>query len=136
MRNYTLGFTLNVLLLPGIFIYISIAATADGSAGGVCEQVDCVKGKCVETGEFLGIGFKCVCDPGWTQMQLGPLAFPHALFPTNTLDFGCESDTLAAAVSASSPFNITDRVSEQIARSGPGSPAHTPSVSEGMSALT
>ncbi|MCE3052028.1 hypothetical protein HAX54_051434 [Datura stramonium] len=92
MRNYTLGFTLNVLLLPGIFIYISIAATADGSAGGVCEQVDCVKGKCVETGEFLGIGFKCVCDPG-------------------TLDFGCESRTpLPQPSPPSSPFNITDRV--------------------------
>lgn len=53
--------------------------------GGVCEKVDCVKGKCVETGELLGLGFKCVCDPGWTQMQLGPLALPACTLPN------CES---------------------------------------------
>ncbi|PHU24722.1 hypothetical protein BC332_09829 [Capsicum chinense] len=78
MRNYTLGFTL------GVFIYIlSFATTADGSADGVCEKVDCVKGKCVETGAFLGLGFECVCDPGWTQMQLGPVAFPACTVPNS-----------------------------------------------------
>lgn len=45
---------------------------------GICETVDCVKGKCVESG---GLGFKCVCDPGWTQVQLGPIAFPACTLP-------------------------------------------------------
>lgn len=47
--------------------------------------MDCVKGKCVETGEFLGLGFKCECDPGWTQIQLGPLTIPACTLPN------CES---------------------------------------------
>ncbi|CAN4088892.1 unnamed protein product [Withania somnifera] len=107
MRNYTMGFTLNNLVL-GIFIYIFIATTADGYAG-VCEQVDCVKGKCVETGEFLGLGFKCVCDPGWTQLQLGLVALPTCTVPNCTLDLGCESRTSLPQPSLpSSPFNITD----------------------------
>ncbi|PHT88736.1 hypothetical protein T459_10842 [Capsicum annuum] len=94
MRNYTLGFTLNVLVL-GVFIYIlSFATTADGSADGVCEKVDCVKGECVETGAFLGLGFECVCDPGWTQMQLGPVAFPACTVPNCALGANCKGVTL------------------------------------------
>ncbi|KAM3246124.1 protein jagged-1 [Capsicum annuum] len=109
MRNYTLGFTLNVLVL-GVFIYIlSFATTADGSADGVCEKVDCVKGECVETGAFLGLGFECVCDPGWTQMQLGPVAFPACTVPNCTLDLGCKGRTPSPHLSPpSSPFKITD----------------------------
>ncbi|KAJ8535978.1 hypothetical protein K7X08_034379 [Anisodus acutangulus] len=111
MRSYTFGFALNVVVL-GILIYVSIfniATTADGSADGPCEHVDCANGKCVETGEFLGLGFKCVCDPGWKQMQLGPVAFPACNIPDCTLDLGCESLTPSPHRSPqSSPFNITD----------------------------
>lgn len=48
---------------------------------GACEHVDCGKGKCVEGGGFLGLGFQCVCDPGWTQIQFGPLTFPTCNVP-------------------------------------------------------
>lgn len=47
--------------------------------------MDCAKGKCVETGEFAGLGFKCICDPGWKQIQLGPITFPACNAPN------CES---------------------------------------------
>ncbi|XP_019068284.2 uncharacterized protein [Solanum lycopersicum] len=105
MRIYSFYFTLNL----AIFIYIFIFNIAYGSAGGICEKVDCVKGKCVETGEFLGLGFKCECDPGWTQIQLGPLTIPACTLPNCTLDFGCKSHIPSPHPSPqSSPFNITD----------------------------
>ncbi|XP_075110554.1 uncharacterized protein LOC107806950 isoform X2 [Nicotiana tabacum] len=88
MRNYNLGFTPNIVVL-GIFIIISIFNIATTSADGICENVDCVKGKCVEGGSFLGMGFDCVCDLGWKKMQLGPISFPACNFPNCTLDFDC-----------------------------------------------
>ncbi|XP_075107228.1 uncharacterized protein LOC142180184 isoform X2 [Nicotiana tabacum] len=72
---------------------------------GACEHVDCGKGKCVEGGGFLGLGFQCVCDPGWTQIQFGPLTFPTCNVPNCTLNLGCGTPSLP---SAPAPFNISD----------------------------
>ncbi|XP_055825174.1 uncharacterized protein LOC129893800 [Solanum dulcamara] len=72
---------------------------------GSC-KFDCGKGKCVETGEFLGLGFECICDPGWTQIQIGPITYPACNVPNCTLDLGCGSQ--AASPPSSLPFNILD----------------------------
>ncbi|KAK4349985.1 hypothetical protein RND71_029298 [Anisodus tanguticus] len=130
MRSYTFGFALNVVVL-GILIYVSIfniATTADGSAGvfgadckgalvpwlslppppspghdGICNYVDCGKGKCVETGEFLGLGFKCVCNPGWKQIQLGTIVFPSCNVPNCVLGADCKGVELGGDPSSLPP---------------------------------
>ncbi|WMV22237.1 hypothetical protein MTR67_015622 [Solanum verrucosum] len=75
---------------------------------GVCKFVDCAKGKCVATGEFLGLGFECICDPGWKQIQLGPITYPACNVPNCTLHLGCGSQSALPPPSSLAPFNILD----------------------------
>nr|XP_019068284.1 neurogenic locus notch homolog protein 3-like [Solanum lycopersicum] len=87
---------------------VAVEPTPSLPHDGPCKFVDCAKGKCVETGEFAGLGFECICDPGWKQIQLGPITFPACNAPNCTLHLGCGSQAALPPPSSLAPVNIFD----------------------------
>ncbi|TVU48309.1 hypothetical protein EJB05_07942 [Eragrostis curvula] len=63
----------------------------------ICKTVACGKGNCtVEQGTVLG--YRCECDPGWTQMHVGDsLRFLPCVVPNCTIDRACSNDSSAPA---------------------------------------
>ncbi|KAM0895563.1 hypothetical protein ACQ4PT_023757 [Festuca glaucescens] len=50
--------------------------------GSLCKAVVCGKGNCTETSGLLG--YRCDCDPGWTQMHVGDdLRFLPCVIPNS-----------------------------------------------------
>ncbi|KAM0891874.1 hypothetical protein ACQ4PT_026105 [Festuca glaucescens] len=73
--------------------------------GSLCKAVACGKGNCTETSGLLG--YRCDCDPGWTQMHVGDdLRFLPCVIPNCTIDRSCSNDTSAPSP-APSPKNFS-----------------------------
>jgi hypothetical protein len=71
----------------------------------ICKMVSCGKGNCtVEQGTVLG--YRCECDPGWTQMHVGDsLRFMPCAIPNCTIDRACSNDSSAPAPAPSPASN-------------------------------
>lgn len=61
-----------------------------GMADLVCSVVNCGQGKCKLSNDsshsivvpYVGrVGFDCDCNPGWKEIQIGPLTYPSCLIP-------------------------------------------------------
>ncbi|XP_047084633.1 neurogenic locus notch homolog protein 1-like [Lolium rigidum] len=62
--------------------------------GSLCKAVACGKGNCTVTSGLPG--YRCDCDPGWTQMHVGDdLRFLPCVIPNCTIDRSCSNDTSA-----------------------------------------
>ncbi|KAI4992864.1 hypothetical protein ZWY2020_007177 [Hordeum vulgare] len=73
--------------------------------GSLCKAVACGKGNCTVT---TGLpGYRCDCEPGWTQMHVGDsLRFLPCVIPNCTIDRSCSNDTSAPSP-APSPKNVS-----------------------------
>ncbi|KAM0857597.1 hypothetical protein ACQ4PT_048369 [Festuca glaucescens] len=73
--------------------------------GSLCKAVACGKGNCTVTSGLPG--YRCDCDPGWTQMHVGDdLSFLPCVIPNCTIDRSCSNDTSAPSP-APSPKNFS-----------------------------
>ncbi|KAL4195334.1 hypothetical protein AMTRI_Chr05g64110 [Amborella trichopoda] len=83
---------LKFILLPLIFfeiVLLSYPSKSNPITDGVCKLVDCAQGTCNKSNELLE-PFKCVCFPGWKNLQIGPLSgFLPCVIPNCTLDLSC-----------------------------------------------
>ncbi|XP_006829632.3 uncharacterized protein LOC18425012 isoform X2 [Amborella trichopoda] len=83
---------LKYMLLPLLFIEILLLShptKSDPIIDGVCKLVDCGQGTCNASNQFL-VPFKCVCFPGWKNIEIGTLVgFLPCVIPNCTLDLGC-----------------------------------------------
>jgi hypothetical protein len=63
-------------------------------AAAVCAMIKCGQGTCKPSNASI-IGFDCECDPGWKEIQIGPLTFPSCVIPN------CEFLSLSLSLSLS-----------------------------------
>ncbi|KAF0912937.1 hypothetical protein E2562_019505 [Oryza meyeriana var. granulata] len=74
--------------------------------GSICKTVACGKGNCTATSEFPG--YRCECDPGWTQMHVGDeLRFLPCVVPNCSIDRACSNITAPVPAPSPSPKNFS-----------------------------
>ncbi|XP_062153985.1 uncharacterized protein LOC133862230 isoform X1 [Alnus glutinosa] len=80
----------NLLLLLTLFSCNLTQLMSDPNPieAAVCAMIKCGQGTCKPSNASI-IGFDCECDPGWKEIQIGPLTFPSCVVPNCTLDFQC-----------------------------------------------
>ncbi|KAF8721226.1 hypothetical protein HU200_023147 [Digitaria exilis] len=96
-----------------VALLLAVAATAAVSADGddffsplapifapvinsICSTVACGKGNCTVAPGTLG--YRCECDPGWTQLHVGDnLRFLPCVIPNCSIDSTCSNGSSAPA---------------------------------------
>uniref|UniRef100_J3LK91 EGF-like domain-containing protein n=1 Tax=Oryza brachyantha TaxID=4533 RepID=J3LK91_ORYBR len=74
--------------------------------GSMCKTVGCGKGNCTATSGFPG--YRCECEPGWTQMHVGDdLRFLPCVVPNCSIDRACSNITAPAPAPVPSPKNFS-----------------------------
>ncbi|XP_071901552.1 uncharacterized protein [Coffea arabica] len=67
-----------------------------------CAKASCGQGACVAS----LLGFDCVCKPGWSKMQLGPIVFPACTVPNCTINSQCGNGAPPPPPAPPPPFNL------------------------------
>ncbi|KAG8073564.1 hypothetical protein GUJ93_ZPchr0006g45529 [Zizania palustris] len=74
--------------------------------GSICKTVGCGKGNCTVTSGIPG--YRCDCEPGWTQMHVGDeLRFLPCVVPNCSIDRECSNTTAQAPAPLPLPKNFS-----------------------------
>ncbi|CAL4912694.1 unnamed protein product [Urochloa decumbens] len=99
-----------VLRAAALVALLAVAAAADGAddffsplapifapvINSICSTVACGKGNCTVAPGTLG--YRCECDPGWTQLHVGDnLRFLPCVIPNCSIDSSCSNTSSAPA---------------------------------------
>lgn len=90
----------------------------DVNSSIICNLVNCVKGKCVNSSSFPL--YQCQCDEGW-QSPFGASWLPCVL-PNCSLNLGCSNTSSAAAPPATTPSSAVGVCSVSVCGNGECTP--------------
>ncbi|XP_062153986.1 uncharacterized protein LOC133862230 isoform X2 [Alnus glutinosa] len=84
----------NLLLLLTLFSCNLTQLMSDPNPieAAVCAMIKCGQGTCKPSNASI-IGFDCECDPGWKEIQIGPLTFPSCVVPNSCALVWCGDGT-------------------------------------------
>ncbi|KAL7140033.1 hypothetical protein ABFS83_09G093700 [Erythranthe nasuta] len=109
MGDLFLNLTPTSYFLVRLFFFLLLGHVLVHAQDDVCANVDCVKGKCVQSSGSI-FGYDCECFFGWKKVELGPLIIPACVLPNCTLDLECEGGAppppLPPSFDVSNPCNF------------------------------
>ncbi|ONK60497.1 uncharacterized protein A4U43_C08F19120 [Asparagus officinalis] len=78
-------------------LYTPLSPMLSPLLNGVCNVVDCGKGKCQASSNHT-FGFACQCNPGWTQFHVGDsFRFLPCVVPNCSINYSCTNNSVAPA---------------------------------------